>query len=132
MALNYNRMRALATRLLRENGTTATLEREVSGGYDPVTDTDTLTVVQHQVNIVLTKLKQGVDDFDWQALRTTYEIGKFTKAYISGGDFPAGFEPEPNDKITIGGDRWTVKGNNPIRPDNEPTLHILILIKGAA
>ena len=131
MAINYDTMRGVAARLITENGTPADIVREESTGYDPLTDTDVMTVVRVPTHVAMTRLNQGVDDTDWQSLNLTYELGRVSKVYISAGDLPAGFEPIPGDRLEIGGAVWTVKGNNPVRPDNAPVLHILFVVKGA-
>ena len=134
MALNYDNFRALATRLISQNGVGAVLSRETDGAYDPITDTGTPVIDMWPGDVVLLRLRSGDDDFDWQTYTATYEINRISKALISGGRLPANIGPEPGDTLTIAGsgDIWTVLGNNPTRPDDSEVLHTCIVVRGAS
>ena len=90
MPINYPNMKSLAVRLIGENGVDADMARDNTSeaGYDPVTDEalGPSRPLVWPVSVLLSGIRSGDDDFDWQTYAQTYEINRITKAYIPAAD----------------------------------------------
>jgi len=135
MAIDYDRMRAVAERLIRENGAqTATLERAVPGNYDPLTDNDDSEApLLIPCSVVLTSVNTGKDAQDIERLPGRYAIGELSKALVAADDLPAGFTPLAGDwlRLTDPVMAWKVEGTNTVRPDATAILHKLYIVRKA-
>lgn len=93
------KMRSLATNLLQAYGKAVTFKRITQGSYNPATGSVTTTTTTSTVYTIL----QNPDDT--QLASGQYRVDQVI-AMLSAAEL--GFEPTPNDKISIDGVDWNI------------------------
>jgi hypothetical protein len=93
------KMRSLATNLLQAYGKAVTFKRITQGSYNPATGSVSTTTVTSTVYTIL----QNPDDT--QLASGQYRVDQVI-AMLSAAEL--GFEPTPNDKISIDGVDWNI------------------------
>ena len=114
---------AMALEMITQEGAACTfIRRDLTTGYDPVTDTQTGSPAPQQVATVAVKLPVGQGD--------AYRLGSTVVARASKILCPAtaGFRPQPGDELVFNGSAGlAVKDVNAIEPDGTPILYDLIV-----
>lgn len=110
MAINYPRMQALAERLIRENGRSATLIAETTTGpdYDP-------TITQSSSALILVETPFTDEDRnDWliQARDVRFLIS-------------SSFDPQPSMRISDNGQQYSIVARKVIKPGPVTCLYIV-------
>ena len=130
MAINLDKMKATAIRLIAENGAPAILSRQTSSGYDPIADTDTPITVEWQTMTVLIPIKPGELRPDMSMIPENLITANITYALIS--DLPETVQPVPTDTLLVSGTGagaglWIVRGSTPVQPKGSAVLHNCLL-----
>ena len=114
---------AMALDMITQEGAACRfVRRDLSTGYDPVTDTQTGTPDPLETDTVAVKLPVGQGD--------AYRLGSTVVARASKILCPAtaGFRPQPGDELVFAGAAGlAVKDVNAIEPDGTPVLYDLIV-----
>lgn len=114
---------AMALEMITQEGAAATfIRRDLTTGYDPVTDTQTEPPDPLEVDTVAVKLPVAQSD--------AYRLGSTVVARASKILCPAtaGFRPQPGDELVFNGQSGlAVKDVNAIEPDGTPILYDLIV-----
>ena len=114
---------AMALEMITEEGAPATfIRRDLTTGYDPVTDTQTGSPAPQQVVTVAVKLPLGQGD--------VYRVDSTVVARASKILCPAtaGFRPRPGDELVFAGAAGlAVRDVRAIEPDGTPVLYDIIV-----
>lgn len=114
---------SMAMEMITQEGAACTfIRRDLTTGYDPVTDTQTGTPAPQQVVTVAVKLPVPTGD--------AYRLGGTVIERASKLLCPAtaGFRPKPGDEVVFAGAAgMAVKDVNAIEPDGTPILYDLIV-----
>lgn len=128
MGIDYAKLTATAQRLIRDNGTAATLTKIVTTAYDPLTDASTSAPVAYPTFVVLTPVDIGSLRPDLVAIAETLVAANISMALIS--DLPV--QPEATDTLTVAGTGtgsgdWIVHGLNTIQPAGDAILYSVLV-----
>lgn len=121
----YSSQIATAKRLIQAKGRAVTLERD-SSTYDPVTGSDTTTTTTYDtVAVLLPPDSSTLQAYAKQFQDGTLVLSKVQMAYMPQFDV----DPEPGDRLSIGGVDWSVVGVETTAPDGTSIIHKVLVSK---